>query len=83
MDRGVVSFGVSILAVALEEGELLRHPQDRFPEIRVLGSNPMLIRRVLLWAPETQVAALTAGSLLRRAAAAPRVTVLSQARRIV
>ena len=39
--------------------------QDRFPDVRVLGSNPMLIRRILLWAPETQVAALTTESLAR------------------
>jgi FkbH-like protein len=29
------------------------------PEIRVLGSNPLYMRRVLLWAPETQVPYIT------------------------
>lgn len=35
------------------------------PEIRVIGSNPYLTRRILLWAPETQVAALTSESTRR------------------
>ena len=35
------------------------------PEIRVLGSNPLLTRRILLWAAETQVATLTDESLRR------------------
>jgi len=29
-----------------------------FPDMRILGRNPYLIRRVLLWAPETQVASI-------------------------
>lgn len=29
------------------------------PDLRVIGSNPYLTRRILLWAPETQVAHLT------------------------
>jgi FkbH-like protein len=36
-----------------------------FPEIRTLGSNPYDLRRVLLWAPETQVAAITEESANR------------------
>jgi FkbH-like protein len=36
-----------------------------FPDIRVIGSNPYLTRRILLWAPETQVAALTDESMRR------------------
>src|SRR5205085_3701358 len=36
-----------------------------FPEMRVLGANPYLWRRILLWAPETQVAALTTASATR------------------
>ena len=30
-----------------------------FPEMRVLGANPYELRRLLLWAPETQVAVIT------------------------
>ena len=30
-----------------------------FPDMRVIGKNPYLIRRTLLWAPETQVAMIT------------------------
>ena len=36
-----------------------------FPEMRVLGRNPYLWRRILLWAPETQVATITAESAAR------------------
>jgi FkbH-like protein len=36
-----------------------------FPEMRVLGSHPYYIRRILLWAPETQVALITAESAQR------------------
>ena len=36
-----------------------------FPDMRVLGPNPYLWRRILLWAPETQVAAITAESAVR------------------
>jgi FkbH-like protein len=36
-----------------------------FPTIRVLGSNPFTIRRVLLAAPETQIRILTAESVAR------------------
>jgi len=36
-----------------------------FPEMRVLGPNPYLWRRILLWAPETQVATITAESAAR------------------
>ncbi len=38
---------------------------DGYPDIRVLGADPLLIRRTLLWAPETQVAALTRESTVR------------------
>ena len=47
------------------------HPVERaamkeaFPDIRVLGSHPYFIRRVLLWAPETQVAGITQESARR------------------
>src|SRR5438045_5788726 len=36
-----------------------------FPDIRVLGPNPYLWRRILLWAPEMQVAGITAESAAR------------------
>jgi len=36
-----------------------------FPEMRILGSHPYYIRRILLWAPETQVAHITAESAQR------------------
>ena len=36
--------------------------QAAYPDVRVLGANPLLTRRILLWAPETQVATLTAES---------------------
>lgn len=36
-----------------------------FPAIRVLGRDPYEIRRVLLWSPETQVAAVTSESTRR------------------
>jgi FkbH-like protein len=35
------------------------------PDIRVIGSNPYLTRRILLWAPETQVATVTSESARR------------------
>jgi len=35
------------------------------PGIRVLGENPYVVRRVLLWSPETQVARLTDESITR------------------
>jgi len=35
------------------------------PDIRVIGANPYLTRRILLWAPETQVAVLTDESAAR------------------
>jgi len=33
--------------------------KSAFPEVRVLGSHPYYMRRILLWAPETQVATVT------------------------
>jgi FkbH-like protein len=36
-----------------------------FPEMRVLGPNPYLWRRILLWSPETQVATITSESAAR------------------
>jgi FkbH-like protein len=36
-----------------------------FPDLRILGRNPYLIRRVLLWAPETQVASISSESSRR------------------
>jgi FkbH-like protein len=33
-----------------------------FPDMRVLGRDPILTRRILLWSPETQVAVITAES---------------------
>jgi FkbH-like protein len=35
------------------------------PEIRVIGANPYLTRRILLWSPETQVASVTDESTRR------------------
>jgi len=35
------------------------------PDIRVIGSNPYLTRRILLWAPETQIMHLTSESAAR------------------
>lgn len=39
--------------------------KSAFPEIRVLGSNPLLWRRILLWSSETQVPAITTESASR------------------
>jgi len=39
--------------------------QAAFPEVRVLGPNPYLWRRILLWSAETQVAQVTAESARR------------------
>jgi FkbH-like protein len=39
--------------------------QAAIPEIRVIGSNPYLTRRILLWAPETQITSLTKESAQR------------------
>ena len=36
--------------------------QMTMPEVRVIGANPYLTRRILLWAPETQLPYLTAES---------------------
>jgi FkbH-like protein len=36
-----------------------------FPEMRVLGANPYLTRRALLWSPETQLATLSQEALRR------------------
>ena len=45
----------------VERAEVMRaHPQ-----IRTIGSNPYVIRRILLWAPETNVAERTAETALR------------------
>jgi FkbH-like protein len=33
--------------------------RQAFPEMRVLGENPYLLRRILLWSPETQVAQIS------------------------
>lgn len=41
------------------------HIRNSFPEVRLLGDNPYLIRRVLLWSPELQVAQLTKESARR------------------
>lgn len=39
--------------------------QGAFPDMRVLGANPYLWRRILLWSAETQVATVTAESARR------------------
>lgn len=39
--------------------------QGAYPEMRVLGANPYLLRRILLWSAETQVAGVTAESARR------------------
>jgi FkbH-like protein len=39
--------------------------QAAIPDIRVIGSNPYLTRRILLWAPETQIMHLTSESASR------------------
>ena len=39
--------------------------ETAFPGIRTLGANPYLVRQILLWAPETQVASITAESAKR------------------
>ena len=39
--------------------------QSALPGVRVIGSNPYLTRRILLWSPETQVARLTDESARR------------------
>ncbi|HEX3863487.1 MAG TPA: HAD-IIIC family phosphatase [Stellaceae bacterium] len=33
--------------------------QHAFPEMRIIGQNPYVLRRILLWAPETQVSSIT------------------------
>lgn len=43
------------------------------PEIRILGADPFAIKRVLTWAPETQVARLSAESRQREASLAGKV----------
>jgi FkbH-like protein len=39
--------------------------ESAFAGIRTLGANPYLVRQILLWAPETQVATITAESSTR------------------
>jgi FkbH-like protein len=39
--------------------------QAALPDVRVIGSNPYLTRRILLWAPETQIMHLTSESAAR------------------
>ncbi|MBV8465296.1 MAG: HAD-IIIC family phosphatase [Burkholderiales bacterium] len=39
--------------------------KEAFPEIRVIGSNPFLIKRILTWSPETQIPVLTDESARR------------------
>jgi len=39
--------------------------QEAFPEVRLLGSDPYVLKRVLLWAPETQVPFITSESTRR------------------
>jgi FkbH-like protein len=39
--------------------------QQAFPDMRILGRNPFYLRQTLLWAPETQVAAVSAESAKR------------------
>jgi FkbH-like protein len=47
------------------------HPAERaavkaaLPDVRVMGGNPYLTRRILLWSPETQVATLSNESVRR------------------
>ena len=53
-----------------------------FPEIRVLGPNPYLWRRILLWAPETQVAAITDESAARTEMVQKQVERESQRKRL-
>ena len=53
-----------------------------FPEMRVLGPNPYLWRRILLWAPETQVAAITAESASRTEMVQRQVERESQRKRL-
>jgi FkbH-like protein len=60
-------FGLTPKSVVLVDD----HPVEReaakaaLPDLRVIGSNPYLTRRILLWAPETQVAQLTNESIRR------------------
>jgi FkbH-like protein len=41
--------------------------QAAFPAVRAIGPEPLLWRRILLWSPETQVAAISAESTARTA----------------
>jgi len=41
--------------------------KSAFPEVRTFGPNPLVWRRILLWAPETQVSVITAESASRTA----------------
>jgi FkbH-like protein len=53
-----------------------------FPDMRVLGPNPYLWRRILLWAPETQVATITAESAARTAMVQKQVEREGQRKRL-
>lgn len=39
--------------------------QEAFPEIRVIGANPLQVKRILTWSPETQIPVLTDESVRR------------------
>ena len=41
--------------------------KEAFPEIRVIGSNPFLVKRILTWSPETQIPVLTDETIRREA----------------
>jgi len=39
--------------------------KEAFPDIRVIGANPFLVKRILTWSPETQIPVLTDESVRR------------------
>ena len=41
--------------------------KEAFPDIRVIGANPFLVKRILTWSPETQIPVLTDESIRREA----------------
>lgn len=60
-------FGIRPKSVVLVDDNPVERAaaQAALPELRVIGANPYLVRRILLWAPETQVVRLTDESIRR------------------
>jgi FkbH-like protein len=60
-------FGLTPKSVVLVDDNPVERAavQAAIPDLRVIGANPYLTRRILLWAPETQVAHLSTESARR------------------